>query len=185
MILNAKQNQFAIYFSSNFFYPEIIDKWTPIVARLKLPFDTLEDFINSCVQSVSFPGINLQTVEQQDGQYRNTWRGGKELEPIIDKTLNINFKLSEGFLSYWIFWQQIDLYLRYGESKPWFPPLHISFLDHHGFELINYTFERITPLTLSSFDANYAQVAADFQTFSLSLKYNRFKVKDSISNITI
>ncbi len=44
MILNAKANMFTIWFPSNFFYPSIVSKWEPVVKRLKLPYQTIEDF---------------------------------------------------------------------------------------------------------------------------------------------
>ena len=35
-ILNAKLNQYAIWFPQDFFYPEVRERWTPVVKRLKL-----------------------------------------------------------------------------------------------------------------------------------------------------
>ena len=57
MILNSLNNQFVIRFPKSFFYPEIHAKWTPVVKRLKLPYENLEDFINASVQSLAFPSI--------------------------------------------------------------------------------------------------------------------------------
>ena len=98
-ILNAKLTQFAIWFPRDFLYPEIRERWTPIVKRLKLPYLTLEDYINATVQSITFPEVILTPATQNQTMFNIRYRGGKELEPLLDKNLNITFKLSEGFIT--------------------------------------------------------------------------------------
>ena len=175
-LLNAKLSQFVIYLPKNFFYPEIYSRWNPVVKRLKLPYESLEDFVNASIQSVTFPEMTLPLTQQQEAQYPINWRGGKELEPILDKIITITFKMIEGFITYWIIFEQIELYLKYGETQPWWPSAYVSFLDHHGFELVVFEFEKITPIGLSQFDVSYSQVTAEFSSFRLSMHYNRFKI---------
>jgi len=184
MILNSLSNQFVIYFPPNFFYPEIVKKWTPVVKRLKLPYVSLEDFINASIQSIDFPSIELNQAEQQQTQFNIKYRGGKELEPVFDKNLTVTFKLTEGFISYWIFFEQIELYLKYGETQPFWPPMYVSFLDHHGFELVAFSFDKVVPTGMSQFQVSYATTAADFNTFSLNLVYNRFNIKRRVDEET-
>lgn len=184
MILNNLGNQFIIWFPRNFFYPEVEDKWTPVVRRLKLPYETLEDFINASIQSIAFPSIELRNVEQQQTQFRIQYRPGKELEPLFEKNLTVTFKLSEGFISYWILFEQIELFLEYKDTRPFWPPMYVSFLDHHGFELVAFSFEKIIPNGLSQFEIAYSRTAAQFNTFNLGLRYNRFKIDRRIDEET-
>lgn len=177
MILNALNNQFVVQFPKNFFYPEIHARWADVVKRLKLPYETVEDFINASVQSINFPAVELPTIEQTQHQYRITYRGGKELEPVIDKNLTITFKLTEGFISYWILFEQIEKFVEYSPTQPFWPPMFVSFLDHHGMELVAFTFEKIVPKSLSQFEISYATTAAEFNTFSLNLVYNRYRIQ--------
>lgn len=183
MLLNALNNQFVVQLQKNFFYPEIHQKWEPVVKRLKLPYENLEDFMNSSIQSISFPSLNLDLVEQQQQHFRIAYRPGKELEPLFDKNLTITFKLSEGFITYWILFEQIEKFVKiYETNKPFWDPMYVSFLDHHGFELVVFSFEKIVPLSLSQFDISYATTAAEFNTFTLSLRYNRFKIKSRLTD---
>lgn len=183
-ILNAKNNMFTIWFPPNFFYPSILKKWEPVVKRLKLPYETVEDFFNASIQSLTFPEVELPTAKQQQSQFPIEYRGGKELEPIFGKTFDIVFKLTEGFISYWIIFEQIEEYLRYDnpEDEVFWPAMYVSFLDMHGYELVAFEFNQITPTSLSSFDVSYATTAADFNTFTLSVHYNRFNIKRRINN---
>jgi hypothetical protein len=176
MILNANLSSYAIWFPQNFFYPEIEKEWLPVIKRLKLPYQTLEDFINANVQSLNFPRIDLTPVTQQQSEYLITYRGGKEIEPLLDKNLTVTFKMSEGLLTYWILFNQIELYLKYEDTQPFWPSLFTSFIDNNGFEILNFEFQKTVPIGLSAFDVSYSKNDAAFQTFTLNLRYNRFKI---------
>lgn len=175
-ILNAKLNQFQVWIPRDFFYPEVRERWTPIVKRLKLPYLTLEDYINATIQSITFPEVILTPAPQPQTMFNIRYRGGKELEPILDKNLNITFKLSEGFITYWMLFDQIEMFQFYSDRLPFWPSVFMSFLDHHGFELMSFEFQKIIPLGMSQFNVSYATQAAEFNTFTLALAYNRYKI---------
>ena len=175
-ILNAKLNQFAIWLPQDFFYPEIRERWTPVVKRMKLQYQSLEDYVNATIQSVNFPEVTLPIISQDQTMFQIKYRGGKELEPILDKNLTITFKLAEGFVSYWMFFEQIELFQQYSDKKPFWPSMYVSFLDHHGFELMTFEFKKIIPTGLSQFNISHASVASDFNTFSMNLRYNRYTI---------
>jgi hypothetical protein len=185
MILNALNNQFVVRFPKNFFYPEVHENWAPVVKRLKLPYENLEDFMNASVQSLDFPAIDLPTVEQGQQQFKIAYRPGKELEPLFDKNLTLTFKLSEGFITYWILQEQIELFVKvFQVKKPWWDPMYVSFIDHHGFELVAFSFQKIIPTNLSQFTISYATTAAEFNTFTLNLRYNRFRIQRRLNDAT-
>lgn len=173
---------FTIWFPPNFFYPKVIRRWEPVIKRLKLPYETIEDFVNSSIQSISMPAMSLANVTQQQSQFSINYKGGKELEPIFEKTLDVTFKLAEGFITYWILVDQIEEYMRYKEGDVFWPAMYVSFLDMHGFELVAFEFKQLIPTGMSQFDVSYATTAADFNTFTLNLKYNRFKIKRRLDN---
>ena len=173
---------FAIWFPQDFFYPEIRERWTPVVKRLKLQYLTLEDYFNATVQGITFPEVELKNVGQPQTMFNITYRGGKELEPILDKNITITFKLTEGFITYWMLFDQIELFQQYGIKQPFWPSMYVSFLDHHGFELMTFEFQKIVPTMLSQLPVSYATVSSDFNTFTLNLRYNRYKISRRLTN---
>ena len=180
-VLNNKPQMFVIQFPSNFWYQEVIDTWKPMVKRMKLPYESLDDFMNQQIQAVTFPSTNIELATQQRGQYEIAYATGKELEPEIGKTLNITFKLTESYLSYWIFWHQIDLFLHYVDNfkykKPcWMEPVKLAFLSDAGFQLLEFTFWEITPTNTSELKLSYAATVASYNTFDIKLRYNRFDI---------
>lgn len=181
-LLNSKLNQYFIWLPKDFIYPEIRERWTPIVKRLKLQYQTLEDFLNASVQAITFPEVILDPVVQPQTQFNIKYRGGKELEPILDKNISITFKLTEGFITYWMLFDQIELFQKYKDTSPFWSSVFVSFLDHHGFELMAFEFEKIIPNRLSQLNINYATVGADFNTFTLNLIYNRYKISRRLTN---
>lgn len=182
MVLNNLPQMFTFYFPSTFWYPEVVERWTPMVKRMRLPYTTLDDFMNAQVQSVRFPPMNMDLAIQGRWQYDVGYRNGDELEMQMDKTLNVTFKLTESYITYWVVWDQIDTFLHYAknasELKPcWMEPVKLGFLTDSGLQLVEFTFWEITPTNTTELTLSYAATVASYNTFGLSLRYNRFDIK--------
>ena len=177
MVLNNRTQLFSFYFPSNYLYPEIAEKYKVYLNRMHLPFESCEDFLNSCIQSVNFPSINIPNAIQQHRQYEIEYTTGKEMDAIIEKNLTITFKLTDSYLSYWIIRDQIEAYLKYGEVKKVFwNPLYLTFLSSGGYEINTLEFSQITPTSLSELDLSYKSEIAQYNTFNLGLHYNFQKI---------
>ena len=59
MVLNNLPQMFSFYFPSNFWYDEVVQTWTPMVQRMRLPYESVADFMNDQVQGVVCPAMNL------------------------------------------------------------------------------------------------------------------------------
>lgn len=162
----------------NWAYPEVNEHWLPVVKRMHLPYWTVEDFMNAQIQSISFPGINAPSVTQGLFQYEIHKRNGKELQHLFPKEpINITFKLTESYISYFILREQFDLYLRYVDVQAlYWSPITISLLDDAGMETINFRFEQITPTNLSELELTYAARLGTYNTFTLGFMYNYFSI---------
>lgn len=183
MVLNETPWMYSAYFTSTFFYPEVKRKWEPIIEKMRLPYQSIDDFMNSQIQTVTFPSANLDMSTQQRGQYEVGYPGGKELEVLINKDLIITFKLTESYISYWIIWDQVDLYLHYKseetEHKPcWMEPFNLGFFSDAGFLLTEFIFQEITPTSLSELNMSYAAQIANYNTFTWGLHFNKFIVNN-------
>ena len=40
---------------------EVKRKWEPIIEKMRLPYQSIDDFMNSQIQTVTFPSANLET----------------------------------------------------------------------------------------------------------------------------
>lgn len=178
MLLNNLTQNFAIYFTCNTFYPEVVDMWKPVMKRMFLPYLDIESLMNSQITSISFPSVQHNPVQQGYQNYKLTKRGGRQLNQEMTKTFTLTFKLTESYLTYFIARQQFDLFLKLGEQAQdlYMPPISITILDDGGFEIITYTYSEITPTNLSDFDLSFAARPGTFNTFTWEFSYNYFDI---------
>lgn len=144
---------------------------------MALPYMNLEDFINSQIQAVNFPGFNDQNVEQQIGLYKVRKRPGFEMDQLMDKSLTITFKMTESYISYFLMRQQFEYFLRLVDvADLYWPPLTVSLLDDGGFETISYKYHQLTPTNLSEINLTYAARVGTYNTFTLGCNFNYFDI---------
>ena len=180
-VLNNKPQMFTVQFPSNFWYPEVVSRWSPMIERMRLPYQDLNDFMNNQIQSVTFPSMSLDLATQQRGQYEVTYPSGKELEVHMDKTLKLTFKLTESYLSYWIIFDQMDTYLHYVNDLDnykfcWMEPIEVGFLTDSGHQIMNFKFIEIVPTNTTNLTLSYAATVASYNSFDWTLRYNRYDI---------
>ena len=178
MFPNAKNNNFYVAFPKKFFYKDVVEKYDFYIKRLPNPYETVADFVNSSIQGITFPSLSMGTVEQALYEdYPVKWKDGFNFNKSIDKNFSITFKLFEGYINYWILFDQLQYFYDYDADNEFFPPMTLSFLDATGFELIAFTFNKIVMTDLSELELSYANNVPEFQTFTATFVYNYFDVK--------
>lgn len=178
MILNAKNNNFFIELPRGFFYDEVIKKYDFYIKRLPNPYENIRDFINASIQGVSFPSISMDIVEQtlyEDKPVK--WKDGFNFEKHIDKSFTMTFKGYEGYINYWILFEQLYWFYNYDAENEYFPEMTLSMLDNTGFELIAFNFNKILMTEISSLDLSYSSNLPDLNTFTVTFHYNYFELK--------
>jgi hypothetical protein len=181
MIPNAKNNNFIITFPKKFFYPDVIEKYEFYIKRLKNPYLSVPDYVNSSIQGITVPGVDLGTVDQVLLDDFVKWKDGFNLEKSLEKTFTISFKQFEGYLNYWIMFDQLQKFYSYDVNNEFFPPMTLSLLDNTGFELVAITFYKIIGTSLSSLELSYASNIPEFQTFDMNFSFNYFKVENRLN----
>lgn len=180
MILNNKSQMFSVWFPEDFFYPEVTKRWDPIIQNMKLPYQSTTDFMNSQIQQVSYPPIDIGSAQQEQGQFPIEYTIGKELEPILNKNFTITFRLTEGYYTYFVLLDQIRYFLEYSEKfakhKVFLPNFNITFLNDAGFAIVNYKYKYIIPKGLGNFTLSYAAQLAQYNTITWDLTYNRMEM---------
>ena len=184
MTLHNLQQNFTVYWGPNFFYPEVNDRWLPVIRRQMFPWLSISDYMLAQIQSFALPSINMKSVTQQGGRYVINKRSGNNLDEAMEKKLTITFKLTEGYTSYFIMRQQLDLYYQIIKTKPlYMSPINVDLLDDSGHAIITYEQEQITPTSLSELNLSYAAKLGTYNTFTVEMSYNYFNIwyLDSVS----
>lgn len=174
MVLNNLNQQFVIWFPPNWVYPEVEDVWMPVIRRMGLPYNTIEDFLNAQIQSLGLPGASMNNVTQQNGLMQVEKRAGFDIEHKMKKDITLTMKLSESYVTYFIMRQIMDFYYRIGEGAKelYLPSIRISLLDDAGYETISFNFYELTFNSLSDLSLTYASTIASNNTFTAGFHYN-------------
>lgn len=191
--LKSRQDGFRLILPQDFICDEINEKYTKILKDQKSFYTRPIDFLNESIQKVEILGFDNGTIQQQQPGTGNPLRNPNrinenkflhtasdytyrsELNPLqlIDKTLNVTFKHTIGFLNYFIlfenFWYQYSRDSSYSSVDFDFT---IDLLDYNGraYSRIVIINPFIHAIDMLSFD--YSQPVAQSQTFRVIFKYS-------------
>lgn len=194
--LKGRQDGFRIILPKEFLAEEIVEKYTNVLQSKNGFFVTPIDFLNETIQSVDVLGfengvflnqqqsskgrplIDPNRVEQNKFMYPSTeyaYRSDASPIALMDKTLNIVFRHTLGYLNYFMlfenFWYQ---YARDRFYRDLVPQLYIDIFNETGciYSRIVIDSPLINGMDMLSF--NYTQPTAQSQTFKVELKYSNF-----------
>ena len=124
--LKGRQDAFRLLLPKEFIMPEVEENYSEILRNKNSFYDTPIDFLNETIQKVQVLGFNDATVVQQQSSRgnkpildqdrkkqnefmfpSNDYNYRSEVSPIalIDKTLNITFKHTLGYLNYFLLFE--------------------------------------------------------------------------------
>lgn len=172
MFLNAKNNNFRFEFPRDFFFKEVVDKYTPYIKKMPVPYDNLRDYINASVQSITFPSVAGPTVDQTLLEDPIVLKGRGDTKRWMSRDFSVTFKLCEGYLNYWIMFEQLMAFYDYHNGDYTMGDVILQFLDNNGFEFIAFRFGKIVYTGISELNLSFSSNIPEFQTFTCDFKYN-------------
>ena len=193
--LKGRQDGFRLLFPKEFLVPEIEEKYTKILAEKHGYYLTPIDFINESIQKVNVLGFQNATVQQQQSSrgeptlndnrveqnkflYAATdynYRNGVSPISLTDRTFNVTFRHSLGYLNYFIlfenFWYQFSRDMKYDNL---IQQLYIDIMNERGsiYSRIALYYPLINSMDM--LDLDYSQPIAQSQTFNIEFKYSDF-----------
>lgn len=191
--LRGRQDYFRLNFPKEFIAKEIEEKYTKILQDKHSFITTPIDFINETIQSVEVLGFTDAVIAQQqtgrgtrasssdrimqnkflhtssDVNYRS------EVNPInlIDKTLNVNFRHTLGFVNYFLLFENFFYqYQRDTKYENLTPNLFIDIMDNIGniYSRIEIIHPVISGMDMLSLD--FTQPLAQSQSFKIEFKFS-------------
>lgn len=191
--LNARQDLFRLTLPDDFIAKEINEKYSKIINDNKSFIRRPIDFLNETIQSVQVLGFVDGTVQQQqsakgspiinqnrklENQFMHTatdynYRSEKNPLALIDKTLNIFFRHTLGFLNYFLIFENFFyLYSRDRKYQEMPDQIPIDIMNNRG-----EVYSRIIVMEpvingIDMLDLNYNAPNEAMSTFKVEFKYS-------------
>ncbi len=179
MLLNARDNQFQFGFPRTFIPKEVADKYRKYLNRI--PGNLIEepiDFINYTIQSINFPGMGFDPVQQAQYPGRQIlFRASSPVQELFQKELTVTFQLVDGYINYWILLDTLTYYYNFSTEQPYAEALNLRMLDSEGNSLVTATMKKTLIKSISDLQMSFASNVAEFKTFDLSISYNELEVR--------
>lgn len=191
--LNARQDLFRLTLPDDFIAEEINEKYSKIINDNKSFVRRPIDFLNETIQSVQVLGFVEGTVQQQqsgkgypvihndrklENQFLHTstdynYRSEKNPLALIDKTLNIYFRHTLGFLNYFLMFENFFyLYSRDRKYQELSDQIPIDIMNNRG-----EVYSRILVIdpiinSIDMLDLNYNAPNETMSTFKVEFKFS-------------
>jgi len=179
MLLNVRQNGFIFSFPPDYFSEAVKEKYKKYYQSLILPYDTINDFMSSTIQSIDFPGWQMDPAQQvrllgKKQEYKNA----VQIPDLFTREFTITFKMTDAYLNYFIFLENSLGYLDFdNKTQPTFPPMRLSLLDNQGYLVASIIFNKPILKSQDGFKLSYSSGTPDFKTFTAKFAYFNFDVE--------
>ena len=191
--LKGRQDGFRLLLPQEFICDEINDKYAKILQNQKSFFTKPIDFLNETIQSVQVLGFSDGTVNQpqpgighplidpnrvKQNKFLHTatdFTYRSEVNPLqlIDKTLNITFRHTLGFLNYFLLFESFwYLYSRDKQYEDISFTFNIDIINQNGQVYSKIVLYDPIIHGIDMLDLNYTKPVAESQTFTAIFKYS-------------
>ena len=194
--LKGRQDGFRLLLPKEFLVPEVEEKYAGILKEKLGYFDSPIDFLNETIQKVNVlgfqdgtmtqdqpvkgaePTMKQNRIKQNQFQYAGSqfnYRSGVPPIQLTDKTFNITFRHTLGYLNYFMlfenFWYLFSRDMNYDDMPQRFT---IDLFNELGsiYSRVSLFYPMINSMDMLEFD--YTQPVAQSQTFTIEFKYSNF-----------
>jgi len=178
MILNVRQNGFLFQFPQSYFSTEVKEKYKKYYQNLILPYDNINDFMSSTIQSIDFPGWQMDEVVQRRllGK-KQEYKNATQVVDLFTRKFKITFKLTDAYLNYFIFLENSLKFLDFKNPEQTFDPMILTLLDNQGYMVGSVIFKRPILTNQNGFTLSYSSATPEFKTFTTEYSYFDFEIK--------
>jgi len=178
MILNPKGSSFYFNFPKGFFSERVVSKYTKYIEKQPSPFENVPQYVNSTIQSISFPSLNIDSVEQVRPLGKKvSYKSSTPLQDLFSKDISINFKAADGFVNYFIMLDTVLDFLNFGNPQVFIQTLPLRVMDGEGNIVFSVEFQEVIFTSFSGLELNYTSNNPSYTGFTLGFTCNYLDVK--------
>ena len=191
--LKGRQDKFRLLLPDELIPDEIKEKYQKILVRKHSFITNPIDYVNESIQKIQVCGFNSATIDQQQsgrgtplrtptrttqnnflhGASPYVYRSPANPIALLDKTLNVDFRMELGYLNYFILFESFFYQYTRDTASNKLP-------DHFNVDIYNEAGEIYSKIVLygpiidgmDMLDLDYTQPLAQSQTFRVIFKYS-------------
>lgn len=194
--LKGRQDGFRLLLPNEFIPKHVEEKYSKILQEGRSFIVKPIDFLNETIQKVQVLGFNNASVNQvqprrgdvpvgtkriQQNRFMyagtdTTYRSPANPEAIIDKTMNVIFKHTLGYLNYFILFESfLYFYSRDVKSSQLPKMFQVELLNNKGAVYARLNIKDPIIDGIDMLDLDFSQPIAQSQTFTVIFKYSDFE----------
>ena len=173
MLLNPKSSSFYFNFPKGFFSERVTEKYKKYIERQPIPFDSVQSYVNSTIQSIGFPSMTIDSVEQVRPLGKKiAYKGSTPVQDLFSKDFSINFKMADGFINYFIMLDTVLDFVNFANEQTFVQNLPVRIMDNDGNIVTSVTFQEVLFTSFSELELNYTNNNPSYTSFTLGFKCN-------------
>lgn len=177
MRLSSLNSSFIFNLPSDFLKPEIIESYMPILDKNWIQYENVIDYLNSTIISVNFPGISINTPQQNliRGKTR-AYKPATNIQDIVTHDITVKFESVDSDLNYWL---MFDMFSKHylDVDNLYVNPFTITALDIHRDGIYRISFTEIILKSLGGNNFDYSQQKVTSKTFELGFMFNFYDIE--------
>lgn len=173
MRLSSQGSQFIFSLPSDFLPQEIINTYKPVLEKNWVQYETVIDYLNATIKSINYPGLSVQTPEQNliRGKTR-AYKPAINVQDILSShELAITFRSVDADLNYWLAY---DIFTKHylDVTNMYINPFILTAVDIWRDAIYRIKFMEIIAIGLSDNTFDYSQQKTNSKEFTITFKFN-------------
>lgn len=193
-MLNPILSNAVIEFDSNFFPQELVEKYDNYLYRINYPLKSFMSYFHETVQSLSIPGLSLQTTELI-GLYNNknlkadrsnfthnttqyTQPGNADYTSVLtDNKITVSFKNT--ILNWLYVWEFAYNYYKRRDRVGTFN-VNVILKNSAEINILGFYFNDSFITTTAELEFSFTEAFSESKTFDISILFKEFNVRSLI-----
>ena len=190
--LSPRFDQFRFTLPKDFLPRIVEERFRTVLNKEPGVVVTPIDYLNESIQSISLPGMDGLSIEQDQHESHPVTRslnkfGRINVEPVhkttyqssgnplekLDKQFKITFRLNQGLYNYFMIYETIfHRYAKTDGTRDHDPVFQIYLLDEDGTAISCILLKNLVIDGIDGLDFNFSKVERESTTFEVRFKYN-------------
>jgi len=173
MFLPRLNSEFIYNLPSDFIPREALADFDGILDLYQMPYESIIDFLNSTIKSISFPGFSADPNHQIIN--RGKYIGYKPAKPVQDlvttREVNVVFNTVSGSLNYFLL---LDIFQKHylDTEHLYVQPLVVSSLDPYRNAIYTIKYYQVILISISETEFDYSVTKVNPSEFTLTFAFN-------------